>query len=99
MVGVGGADQGKVGLVGDGKDDAPVSPLKEIAFIVVIQPFGDDMTAPHQPHPVGRGQADGVVNQVADPGATGVDEHSGAKGLWPMFVFDRYVPVPVGLPG
>ena len=50
MLPVGGADQGEIVFIRDRKDNPPVFALKEIAFVVVIQPLGDDVTAPDQPH-------------------------------------------------
>jgi hypothetical protein len=35
MLLVGGADQGEIGLVGDGEDDPPVGALEEVALVVV----------------------------------------------------------------
>jgi hypothetical protein len=54
VVAVGGADQGEVGLVGDGEDDAPVAALEDVGAVVVEQPARDDVAAAHQAHPLGR---------------------------------------------
>ena len=53
LFGICGADQGKIGLIGNGENDAPVSALKEIAFIVIEQLFRHDMAAAHQTHAFG----------------------------------------------
>ena len=46
---ISGADQGKVGLVGDGKNDPPVLALEKIGAVVVKQAGHYDVAAAHQP--------------------------------------------------
>ena len=67
MLCIRGADQGKVGFVGDGKDDPPIRALEEIAFVVIKEAAGDDVAAPNQPDVFGGIQADGGLDQLADP--------------------------------
>ena len=43
------ADQGEITFVRDGENDAPILALKKVTLVVVKQPAGHDMTAPHQP--------------------------------------------------
>ena len=48
MLGVGYANQGKIGSIRFRKDDASVGPLEESAFVMVKQRFDYDMAAPNQ---------------------------------------------------
>ncbi len=75
MIGVGGADQGEIPLVGNGKDDPAIDPLEEIAAVVIIQLAGHDMAAPYQAHAVARIDARDVADHVLDPRAGGIDQH------------------------
>ncbi len=101
MVGICGADQGKIRLVRNGKDDAPVFALEEVAFVVIIQLGRHDVAAPHQPHPFRGIDAHGVADHVFHPRATGVDQHLGlyhALGA-AVFRFQRDLPHAVHLLG
>ena len=51
MIVVGGSDQGKVGLVGDGEDDPAVGLLEYVRPVVVEQLTSHDVTAAYQPDP------------------------------------------------
>ena len=84
MGGIGGADQGEIFLIGNGKYDPAIRTLKEVAFVMVKQPPGDDMTATNQPHCFARVLPHGVLDQVFDPGATGIDQHTGPHGPIPV---------------
>ena len=69
------ADEGEILLIRDREDDPPIGPLEEIAFVVIVKPFGHNMAAAHQPHPFGGVQPHGVVNDLAHPWAARVDQH------------------------
>ena len=75
MIHVGGADQGKFALVGNGKDDTAVCTLKEIAFVMIKQTARDDMTALDQTHPFGRLDVQRIIDNIRNPRACRIDQH------------------------
>ena len=77
MVLVGGADQVEILLIGDGENDPPVAALKEIAAVVIVKLRHHDMTAAHQPHPLGRGDMGDIADHILDPGTAGIDKRAG----------------------
>ena len=78
MVGIGGADQREVLLVGDCEEDPPVGQLEEVGEGVVVKFFHDDVAAAHQPHPALRAFAR-PVEQVEHRGAGGIDHRAGGE--------------------
>ena len=74
IVFIGGADQREVLLVGNGKADAPVGVLEDVAAVVVVELVDDDVAALDQADAVGRVHADDRAEHLAHPGPAGVDQ-------------------------
>ena len=53
MILIRGADQGEIQFIGNGKDNPSIAALKEIAFVVLKEFAGDNMTAAHQTYAFG----------------------------------------------
>ena len=100
MVGVGGAYQGEISFIRNGKNDPPIFTLEEVAFVVFIKLPRYDVTAPYQPHAFGRVNAYRVSDNVLDPRAACIYQHPRANGtLWACAWFQCDPPLPVHLLG
>ncbi len=61
------ADQREVALIGNGKADAPVGILEDVAAVMVIELVDHDVAALDHADPVGRVQADHRAEYFASP--------------------------------
>ena len=92
MFGIRRADQGEILLIGNGKDDPPIRPLKEIALVVIVKPRRHDMAAAHQPHAFLAVQPQLAVDHVARPGTGGIHQHPRADHLPRVAACDHHRP-------
>ena len=81
MVCIRGAQKREIILVWDRENDAPIFALEEIALVMFIKLFGDDMAAPNKAHAVCRVHSNGVANDVFDLWPTCIHNHLGNGSL------------------
>ena len=92
MVCVGGSDQGKIALIGDRKDNAPIGALKEITAVVIVEFMRHDMAAAHQTDRVRCVQTDARGNHVRHPWACCIYQRAGLRHAGPITALQGDVP-------
>ena len=80
MISVGGADEGEILLIGNGKDDPPVLSLEEIAAPVIVEFRHHDMAAAHEAHVFAAVLAELLAQHIGHPWTACVDQHFCAAG-------------------
>ena len=95
VVQIGRADQGEILLVGNGKDDPPISALKKIAAVVVVKLARHDMRSAHQPDAGGGRSLRHIMQNIGDPRPRRVYQDAGTVGLGDATAFGGDPPQPV----
>src|SRR5690606_7449350 len=71
---IGGADQGKIILIGNGKDDAPVAVLEKISAWIIKFLAHNNMAALNKANIVALTQAKIIDQHMIDPWPCGIDQ-------------------------